>query len=258
VTLRTLRMTAISAALSIVLAAPGAAQTSQTFHACYVPDVGALYVIKLNGLPDSCVSDSHVEITWTEGGGEVADGSITTAKLADGAVTADKLADGAVTATALASASVTAAKLADQAVTTDKLANGAVTAAKLANSAVTAAKLADQAVTTAKLVDRAVTTAKLADGAVTSIKLPNGAVTGRTLADIQEIRSAETNVASNTLGLVTVQCPSGTRVITGGNTTSSSLVTVTRSFRASTTSWTIGVRNTSSQTQTFRAIAYCI
>lgn len=55
---------ALSAALVL---APAAGHAQQTFQACYVPDVGALYLIGLEGLPTSCLATGHVEISWTEG-----------------------------------------------------------------------------------------------------------------------------------------------------------------------------------------------
>ncbi|UCG89515.1 MAG: hypothetical protein JSW71_07065 [Gemmatimonadota bacterium] len=113
----------LMAALAVGLgAAQAQAQGPQTFFVCYVPDVGAMYLIQLPGLPTECLSVSHVEISWTEGGTEVADGSITTLKLADGAVTTPKLANAAVG--------------------TPELADGAVTEVKLSTSVVTARALA--------------------------------------------------------------------------------------------------------------------
>ncbi|MGH7615229.1 MAG: hypothetical protein ACREMW_14465 [Gemmatimonadales bacterium] len=56
-----------TAALVAAIAGPAAAQAS-TYHACYVPAVGAMYVIKLAGLPAACLSASHVEISWAEQG----------------------------------------------------------------------------------------------------------------------------------------------------------------------------------------------
>jgi hypothetical protein len=61
-----LRAACASAAVSTTISS-AAAQTPTTFNACYVPSVGAVYLIKLTGLPASCLSTSHVEITWTEG-----------------------------------------------------------------------------------------------------------------------------------------------------------------------------------------------
>lgn len=79
--MNTRRWTRLAAAvvLSAVASAPLSAQ--QTFQACYVPDVGAMYLINLDGLPTSCLSETHQEITWTEGGGVTDHGAL--AGLAD-------------------------------------------------------------------------------------------------------------------------------------------------------------------------------
>ena len=55
----------------------------------------------------------------TSGGGDVADNSVTTAKLADNSVTTAKLADKSVTTAKLADKSVTAAKIADNVLPTN-------------------------------------------------------------------------------------------------------------------------------------------
>lgn len=69
------------------------AQTPQTFNACYVPSVGAIYLVGLTGLPGACLGPTHVAVSWAQGG-TLGDGSVTTAKLADGAVTTAKIAPG--------------------------------------------------------------------------------------------------------------------------------------------------------------------
>lgn len=68
---------------------------------------------------------AYVDANAGGGGGSVADGSITTAKLADDAVTNAKLADNAADS----------AQIADSAIITSKLANNAVTLAKMATIA---------------------------------------------------------------------------------------------------------------------------
>ena len=159
--------TRAATALALVAALHVEPATAQgtTYYACYVPAVGAMYMIKLTGLPQACLSASHQQISWTEG--VVADGSITTAKLADGAVTSAKLAAG----------SVGSAQLATGAVGTTQLADGGVATADLASSAVTGPKLATGAVGTTQLADGGVATADLADGAVTRVKLGSDAIT---------------------------------------------------------------------------------
>jgi len=78
-----------------VAAGRAQAQTPATYDACYVPSVGAMYLIKLTGLPGQCLATDHVPVSFSSGAA-VADGAITTAKLADGAVTSSKLAADAV------------------------------------------------------------------------------------------------------------------------------------------------------------------
>jgi len=54
-------------AVLLMLPRPAQAQ-STTYTACYVPDVGAVYMIGQQGLPSSCLESSHVEFTF--GGGD--------------------------------------------------------------------------------------------------------------------------------------------------------------------------------------------
>lgn len=116
---------------AILHAEPAAAQGT-TYFACYVPTVGAMYLIKLPGLPGACLSTSHQQVSWTDGAA-LTDGSITTPKLADGAVTTAKLLDGGVGTVDLADGAVTSPKLAAGSVGTAQLADGSVTSAKLAS-----------------------------------------------------------------------------------------------------------------------------
>lgn len=77
---------------------------------------------------------------------DIADGSITTAKLATSAVTNTKIADGAVTWAKLRDSVVDTKKLANLAVSTDKLDTSAVTTTKLADGAVEFSKIGSSAI----------------------------------------------------------------------------------------------------------------
>ena len=99
-------------------------------------------------------------------GGTPGAGLVGTTQLADDSVTSAKLATGAVDSSALAASSVTNSALVDSSVTSNKLSGGSVTEAILGNASVTSAKLANAAVSAAKIQANSVTKEKLADDAV--------------------------------------------------------------------------------------------
>lgn len=63
---------ALSLAFAGILASSGAAEAQtaepQTFQACRVPDVGAIYMVGEPGTPEQCLSPDHVAFSWTEQG----------------------------------------------------------------------------------------------------------------------------------------------------------------------------------------------
>ena len=57
-------------AVAMVIAStltPGEAEAQQPTTACYVPNVGAIYLIGEPGLPSACLDGSHVQITLAGG-----------------------------------------------------------------------------------------------------------------------------------------------------------------------------------------------
>ena len=126
-------------------------------------------------------------VTITAAGTELADGTVTSAKITDGAiVTAD---------------------LANDAVTSAKLADGTIATVDLAANAVTATQIAADAVTTAKIQDAAVTAAKLAtDTAVLSL---NSATNDVTLVEGANINIAQVGQS------ITISTTGGNEVGTG-------------------------------------------
>jgi len=119
----------LTAAFAGTLASTSANASAQegprTFRACYVPEVGAMYVLDLPGLPAECLSSEHEEISWMEGE-PIARGSIDTEDLADGAVTTAKIADGAVTTPKIAANAITSAEIQDGTVQAADLAFDAI------------------------------------------------------------------------------------------------------------------------------------
>lgn len=99
---------------------------------------------------------------------------ITAGDIADGSITAAKLATNAVETAKINALAVTNAKMAANSVTTTNITDGNVTAAKIGTDAVTTVKILNANVTDAKLATNAVTTAKITDANVTLVKLAAG------------------------------------------------------------------------------------
>ena len=126
------------------------------------------------------------------GGGTVADGSITTAKLADNAVTGAKIALGSDAAgdimyhngtdyIRLAKGTANQVLQINSGATAPEWAG--VTATEIAADAVGASELADDAVDTAAIVDLNVTTAKIAADAITGAKIADDAINSEHYTD---------------------------------------------------------------------------
>ena len=105
------------------------------------------------------------------GDSQLADGSITTAKIAAGAVVSAKIAAGAVGSAKIAANAVMTAKIADGAVTGDKLAADSVTSAKIATRTILAEDIAYDTVTHREIARGAVRSIEIADGSIQSTDL---------------------------------------------------------------------------------------
>ena len=112
-----------------------------------------------------------------------ANGAIGTSNLANASVTNAKLDQGAVDSSNIANGAVGTTEIQDGAVTTAKLAANAVTSAKIANNSITEDELADGAVVTAKIEDGAVTSAKIATAAVSGTQIADETITATNIAD---------------------------------------------------------------------------
>lgn len=118
---------------------------------------------------------------------QLANLSVTDAKIASRTITNDKIVVSTITYAEIASLTIIQDNLADNCVNRDKIldlevirakiAANAIDSTKLDTSSVTTPKIADQHVTTAKLALLAVDTAQIAANAVTTAKIANGNVT---------------------------------------------------------------------------------
>jgi hypothetical protein len=150
---------------------------------------------------------------------------------------------------------VTAAKIRDGAVVRAKVRDGAVTRAKVRDGAVNAAKLADGAASRAKIRDGAVNSAKLADGAVGTVALAAGSVVASKLATITQVQATSPVTAHNSFNSVLVDCPAGTRIISGGFIGLDWRVDVSTQ---NSNGWLVAGRNLSGGNSNLHVRAYCL
>jgi hypothetical protein len=257
----------VSLAMTVLLSRPASAQNGdpRTFRACFVPTVGAMYLIGEEGLPETCLSEIHEEIQWTEDGDgtvTILDGSVTTAKLASDAVTSEKIANGAVGSSEIANGAVQTDDVADEAITAVKLADGAVGSDQLADGAVTSDKIANRTITSTNIAVGAVGTVEIASGAVSSSELRANSVTSEHL-NVQWVRTTTTQgVLAGEAGTLVRNCEDGREVISGGIAHAGDVsvlddVTVLESAPVSETSWRFRVRNNSTDLALLEFIIIC-
>ena len=170
--------------------------------------------------------------------------------LAKQAVKRGKIADGAVATD----------KIADQAVSTDKIADLAVETVKIAAAAVTTDKIADQAVGTDKIADLAVGAGQIADGAVGTAKLAEGAVTAPKLGPANFTLGNNVSAPANAVSSSTLECPAGTRMLSGGplNSNNNGNLLVIGTHPNTANQWRVQVRNTSGAAISYRIVVHCL
>jgi hypothetical protein len=137
-----------------------------------------------------------------------------------------------------------------------------ITTKRLANNAVTNPKIANGAVTESKLGNGAVTNSKLGDGAVTSLKLGTEAVTASRLAKIMTVQQdLPVPAGPGGVAALTVDCPAGTTVISGGGayvvTNNTQDIQIRSSFKQG-NGWRVAVVNEQAGAQDYLVDAYCL
>jgi len=142
----------------------------------------------------NAVATSALTGTITET--QIADDSISTAKIQANAVTASEIAANTITSNEIFANTITAGQIATGAINTDELAANAVTAGKIAADTITAAEIAANAITSDEILAGAITTAKINTGAVTSNEIAANTIVAGDIAS-NTITSAE--IAANTI-----------------------------------------------------------
>ena len=156
----------------------------------FADGAGAAAAVTLVTVDTSQLADSSITSA------KIVDGTIATADIADDAVTSAKIADATIVAGNIATDTITATQIAADAVGSSELANNAVDTAAIADDAVTSAKIADATIVAGNLADGAVTSAKILDGTIATADIADDAVTSAKIADATIVAG---NIANNTI-----------------------------------------------------------
>jgi hypothetical protein len=170
------------------------------------------------------------------GSRQIVNGSVRTVDLRDNAVSSPKIADATVTADDLGSDSVGSDEIAKDAVQTDEIAANAVASSEVA--------------------DQSLTQDDLGPNSAGSSELQAGSVRASELGPIIQV-SNSTPIANGANGGVSVQCPAGTTVISGGAQPANFGVEMTSSLRSG-NGWLYQAKNNSGAASTLTVFAYCL
>lgn len=171
---------------------------------------------------------------------------VRSAQIVDATVRTVDLRDNAVSSPKIADATVTAADLGTDSVGSDEIAKDAVKSDEIAENAVASSEVADQSLTQDDL----------GPNSVGSSELQAGAVRASELGPIIQV-SNSTPIAAGANGGVSVACPAGTTVISGGAQPANFGVEMTSSLRSG-NGWLYQAKNNNGAASTLTVFAYCL
>jgi hypothetical protein len=182
--------------------------------------------------------------------------TVRSAQIVNGTVRTIDLRDNAVSSPKIADATVTAADLGTDSVGSDEIAKDAVNSDEIAQDAVKAEEIAANAVASSEVADQSLTQDDLGPNSVGSSELQTGSVRASELGTIIQV-SNSTGIAAGANGGVSVNCPAGTTVISGGAQPANFGVEMTSSLRSG-NGWLYQAKNTNGAASTLTVFAYCL
>ena len=177
---------------------------------------------------------------------QIVDGSVRTVDVRDNALNAAKVAPDAIGNEELAENSVTSQQVVDETLTNQDLGNASVTSSEIADGTVGSADVSDNSLTANDLATDSVGVSELQASSVRASELG-------TIVTV----SNEVIIKSDSTGTVSVNCPAGTQVISGGFFGGEYKVHASGSYMT-TNGWHLDGRNGSSNDAKFRVYAYCL
>jgi len=167
-----------------------------------------------------------------------------------------QIVDSTVRAVDLRDNAVSSPKIADATVSADDLGTDSVGSDEIAKDAVKSDEIAANAVTSSEVADQSLTQDDLGPNSVGSSELQTGSIRASELGTIIQV-SNSTGIAANTTNGVSVQCPAGTTVISGGAQPANFGVEMTSSLRSG-NGWLYQAKNANGAASTLTVFAYCL
>jgi|ERR1044072_1017184 hypothetical protein len=151
---------------------------------------------------------------------------------------------------------VAAGKIAPDAVDTTEIAENGVESADVAPDSLTAGDLGASSVTSSEVADQSLTANDLGPDSVGSSEIQASAVRSAELAAIVQV-SKDTAIEAGKNATVSVACPAGSTVISGGNTATDYRVALTGAMRSG-NGWLAHVHSYAPNNETLTVYAYCL
>jgi hypothetical protein len=183
-------------------------------------------------------------------------GSAFAAGIGKNTVRSPQIVDGTIRTVDLRDNAVAAGKIAPNAVDTTEIAENGVESADVAPDSLTAQDLGPASVTSSEVADQSLTADDLGPNSVGSSELQAGSVRASELGPIIQV-SNSTPIAAGANGSVSVECPAGTSVISGGAQPANFGVEMTSTLRSG-NGWQYQAKNQNAAASTLTVFAYCL
>jgi hypothetical protein len=179
-----------------------------------------------------------------------------TALAAKASIGSNQIVNGSVRTVDLRDSAVNSAKVADTSITANDLGTDSVGSDEIAKDAVKSDEIAESAVTSSEVADQSLTQNDLGPDSVGSSEIQAGAIRSSELGPIIQV-SNSTPIAATSSGSVSVGCPAGTTVISGGGQPDNFGVEMTSTLRSG-NGWLYQAKNNNAAASKLTVFAYCL
>jgi hypothetical protein len=167
-----------------------------------------------------------------------------------------QIVDGTIRTVDLRDNAVAAGKIAPDAVDSTEIAENGIDSSDVAPETLTAADLGAASVTSSEVADQSLSANDLGPDSVGSSEIQTGAVRASELGTIIQV-SKDTAIEAGKNASVSVACPAGTTVISGGNTATDYRVALTGALRSG-NGWLAHAHSYAPNNETLTVFAYCL